>query len=67
MVSTIFTAIIWIIYAVSIHDLLEIFTLEEIFEQCNVTPEEVLEFLVKESFIELPPYMENEDGTFEES
>lgn len=37
-----------------IEKLLETFTLEEILEHANVTPEEVLEFLFEEGFIELP-------------
>jgi len=33
---------------------LEVYTLEEIFEQNDLTPEEVLQFLVEQKIIDLP-------------
>lgn len=39
-----------------INNLLDMFTLEELFERCDITPEEVIEFLVNNGMIELPDY-----------
>lgn len=41
--------------------LLEQFTLEEIFEECDITPERVLEILIEGGHIELPEFIRDRD------
>jgi len=40
---------------------LELFTVDEILEMCNVDAEEALEYLINAGLLELPPFLEQED------
>lgn len=37
-------------------------TLEDVLEACNMTPVEALEYLINAGLLELPPFMEDDDG-----
>jgi len=41
--------------------ILKEFTLEEVLEMCDITPEEVLEILVERGLIVLPPFFQQEE------
>lgn len=45
----------------SIEELLSLFDLEEVFEQLDITPREVIEHLLEHGLVVLPPYLEKED------
>lgn len=42
--------------------LLDNFELEDLFEHLDIEPIQVLEILIYGGYVELPPYLENEDG-----
>ena len=41
-----------------IDNALEVYTLEQLFEECGITPEEVVEYLLKNGMIVLPEVFE---------
>ena len=46
--------------------MLELFDLEDVFEQLDITPEQVLEILYEGGHIDLPPYLEPVEFTDED-
>ena len=46
--------------------LLELYPLDELFEVLDITPEQVLAILFKGGHVTLPPYLDKDDGTYEE-
>ena len=50
-----------------VRQLLDLYTLDEVFEVLDITPEEVIEHLLTAGLVVLPPFLEDTDGQEEET
>jgi len=50
-----------------IREMLELYSLDDLFEVLDITPERVLEILLEGGHVELPPFLEMNDGQEEPS